>query len=305
MNPKNDPPAVDVSNLATTPANRTLAEDAVDGLAFRQIVISDLDLLQAPAGTQVQVAVDVLHGGLEFGPVPGITFITAQEVPAGLDGLEPLHGGTYQKRVLQGTIADLNAALGTLKYYGDVDFNSTAAGERLVIEVNDLGQIGTSDPALTALATVTLTVLPVNDPPEFTVAPAIWNCTSTRMLLPRPSTIGPRRFVRARRRADEAPQNVSFRIALVTKTGNLAFAANPTLQLDPVTHTADLAYAVLPDTNGYAIFEVTLRDDGGTPANTADDVDSIPQRLTIIVGAAECAADGGERFHQHPRGHAR
>ena len=75
----------------------------------------------------LQVTLDVLHGGMELGTTTGLTFVTASEVVAGADGSEPFRAGTYQKRVFRGKIADLNAALASLKYYGDAHFNTGTA----------------------------------------------------------------------------------------------------------------------------------------------------------------------------------
>ena len=55
----------------TTPANRTVDEDAAAGLAFSGIAISDLDDVHAPADIPLQVTVDVLHGGLQLGTTSG------------------------------------------------------------------------------------------------------------------------------------------------------------------------------------------------------------------------------------------
>ena len=88
--------------------------------------------------------------------------------------------GTYQKRVFRGTIADLNAALGSLKYYGDANFNTGTLAERLLISVNDLGNTDVLTPAgndpavptkLLDTETVALTVRPKNDAPVIDLRP--------------------------------------------------------------------------------------------------------------------------------------
>ena len=89
---------------------------------------------------------------------------------------------SYQSLTLQGTIADLNTALQTLKYYNDEHFNThtqPANAEILTVEVNDLGFTDVATPigseganAATRLMDqelVTLTVQPKNDAPEVIV----------------------------------------------------------------------------------------------------------------------------------------
>ena len=57
--------------------------------------------------------------------------------------------------MFRGTIADLNAALGTLNYYGDQDFNTGTLAERLVITVNDLGNTDMLTPTGISIRRVT------------------------------------------------------------------------------------------------------------------------------------------------------
>ena len=86
-------------------------------------MVSDRDDIHDPA-IPVQVTVQVNHGGLLLGSTTGLTFVTAEVIWPPPMGRQPFQPGTYQKRVFRGTIANLNAALATLKYYGDAHFNT-------------------------------------------------------------------------------------------------------------------------------------------------------------------------------------
>jgi VCBS repeat-containing protein len=187
VHPKNDAPTIDLSALQTTPTGLTLSEDAPAGLAFQGIVVGDLvDDLYDPVDTELQLQLRVRHGGLSIGRTG---LVTIAQVPADADGVAPLVDAdplvtTYQSVTLRGTIANLNAALNTLVYYGDEDFNTVVDDELLVIHVNDLGYSDqatiahdpTDPQAMTARATLTLTVEPHNDPPVITL-PANLNVT--------------------------------------------------------------------------------------------------------------------------------
>ena len=85
------------------------------------------------------------------------------------------HGHTYRLAVtIRGPIADLNTALGSLRYFGDANFNTATLPERLGVQVNDLGNTdvltppGNVDPgvatALTSAATVTTDWVPRGSP---------------------------------------------------------------------------------------------------------------------------------------------
>ena len=123
------------------------------GLPAVGISVSDLDDSVAPP-MLVQVTVDVLHGGLVLGTTTGLTFTIDNDgdgfddsVLAATDGVEPRVADTYQKLVFRGTIDDVNAALATLRYYGDADFNTGTLPEVLTVEVNDLGNRDAGDAA--------------------------------------------------------------------------------------------------------------------------------------------------------------
>lgn len=144
---RNDPP---VNQLPT--ATPTLDEDTT--LAIVGLSVSDPD---AGSGV-IRVTLTVGHGTLTL--TPGTALVVA-----GALGSATL--------TLQGSQADINAALATLVYAPSQDYNGT---ETLVIRTDDLGQRGDVDgdgipfepvdDNLTDIDSLAITVIPVNDPPH-------------------------------------------------------------------------------------------------------------------------------------------
>lgn len=154
----------------------------------------------------------------------------------------------------------------TVTYTPPADFNGS---DSFVARVQDPG--GLFDTIL-----VNVTVLPVNDPPEFTAGSAVnvgLNAGAQTVtgwatgIRPGPPTA-----------TDEAGQSVSFTV--VQSTGTLIFTTPPT-----ISPTGTLTFAVANGSSGTATFAVTLRDNGGT-ANGGQDT-SVPQTLTINVASSE------------------
>ncbi|GMG92363.1 hypothetical protein Cmtc_35830 [Cupriavidus sp. TKC] len=143
---RNDPP---VNILPTSPS--TLEDNA---LPIVGLAVSDPD-----AGNGIiRVTLSVLHGTLTL--TPGATTVVAGA----------LGTATF---TLEGSQTDISAALATLLYTPSLNYNGN---ETLTIRTDDLGQRGDAngdgipfDPVLdnlTAINTLTITVIPVNDPPE-------------------------------------------------------------------------------------------------------------------------------------------
>ena len=141
---RNDPPTVAV------PGPRTVAEDT--RLAIPGVSVADPD---AGTASTVRVTLTVTQGTLDIAETPWV----------GITG-----NGTATV-VLTGAIADLNTALATLGYRGTLDFNG---GDTLTVRVDDRGNRGDvdddrmpnepTDDNLSAVATVPITVTPVDDP---------------------------------------------------------------------------------------------------------------------------------------------
>jgi fimbrial isopeptide formation D2 family protein/uncharacterized repeat protein (TIGR01451 family) len=141
---RNDPPTV------TVPPAVTADEDVRTPIP---VAVGDPD---AGAAAIVRVTLDVLEGRLDATPSGGVV----------------VTGNGSARLVLDGTLAGLGATLATLGYTGPADWHGT---DRLQVRIDDLGHTGDADgdrmpgepvdDNLSAIATVPITVRPVNDPP--------------------------------------------------------------------------------------------------------------------------------------------
>jgi|GEM_PF-3236898 len=130
----NDVPVISV------PASQTADEDA--DLAISGVSISDAD-----AGT-VRVTLSAGHGVMTLIFKAGLTFA---------DG----DGSADASMTFTGTVTDVNAALSSLVYRGNANYNGADA---VSIQVNDLGNSGSGGPK-TATGSIAVTVRAVNDLP--------------------------------------------------------------------------------------------------------------------------------------------
>ena len=157
---------------------------------------------------------------------------------------------------------------GTLSHIGNlvvytpsVDYNADVGG-------SDVLTYTVSDGELTDTGVMTITVLPVNDPPTFTVGAdqEVEEDTGSRVVTDWATDIsaGP---------TDEVGQEISFAV----HTDNSAlFAAEPTVDAG-----GTLAFTPAADANGRATAWVTLHDDGGRDRGGEDS--SMPQTFAITV----------------------
>lgn len=139
----NDPPAVNV------PIAQTASEDT--DLVLPGVSISDVD---AGTGT-IEVTVAVTNGRLTITPPGGLS------ITAGANGSATI--------TMQGTLADINTALGSLIYRGNANYSGS---DQLTIQVSDLGSTGAGG-ALTASGSVNITVTAVADTPTLAVQNAV------------------------------------------------------------------------------------------------------------------------------------
>jgi VCBS repeat-containing protein len=114
------------------------------------IKVVDVD---ATLGT-IQVTLHVDHGALTLSRITGLTF------SAGGNGTSDM--------TFTGTLTNVNAALASMKYLSNLNYNGSDA---LVITTSDQGNTGDGGP-LTASSTVNINVLAVNDAPINTVPTA-------------------------------------------------------------------------------------------------------------------------------------
>ncbi|MEG0007306.1 MAG: VCBS domain-containing protein [Aeromonas sp.] len=141
----------DAPTLGNTTPAQSVDEDL--DLAILGLSVADID-----AGTgAITLTLTVGHGVLSLGSAAGLTVITN-------------NGGG--QLVLTGNLSALNAALQTLSYRGNQDYNGS---DTLSVLVNDNGQFGdkqggdgipgNAEDALTATTSITITIRPVNDDP--------------------------------------------------------------------------------------------------------------------------------------------
>jgi len=221
---------------------RVVDEDADSGLLLVDaggsgIRVDDLDDAHQPGGIDLQVRLWVQRGGLVMDRT---NLLTVFDTWSGADGIAPARDAvetTYQQIIVQGKIADLNAALQTLTYYGDQDFNIGSVNEILRIEVNDLGNTDASSPLpLTALAQVTLSVRPVNDPPTITIPSLlpgfVTESTTTGLLLQAPFFDTPRWITVADIDDLHDPTAIQLQMTLHVSHGGLTLNTTTGLSFD-------------------------------------------------------------------------
>src|SRR5690606_25188130 len=123
------------------PTSKTLTEDEVG--AITGISFTDIDL---PTNAIAQVSLTSQNGTLTLTNTSGINFITGD-------------GSNDKNIVFEGTLAQLNASIGSLNYLSDLDYN----GFDLVrVIFNDNGNLG-SGGAKSDTAQISIEVTGVND----------------------------------------------------------------------------------------------------------------------------------------------
>ena len=149
---KNDAPTIDLFALATVPPGLTVDEDDPAGLMFTGIQLDDpADDPFDPLRPR-QVTLSVEHGVLTLASINGLTLSADQDGDGTpdldvngdgnadtIDALIAQTGTNVRAIVIQGTLADLNAAIDGLVYHSDADFNTAIDDERLIVQINDLG----------------------------------------------------------------------------------------------------------------------------------------------------------------------
>ena len=150
VNPINDAPVVTVPGAADT-----VAEDTP--LTLSGISVADVDV-----GTgMMKITIEAANGTITLLSNTGLSNIT---------------GDVTNMVMFEGTLADVNAVLGSgLQYQGNLDFNGQ---DTVTVTANDMGNTG-ADPGLTDgpdaeedVASFSVAVSPVNDAPVVTVPAA-------------------------------------------------------------------------------------------------------------------------------------
>ncbi len=235
--------AVNDAPTITVPRVQITNEDTIK--LIPAIVVADLD------ATTLNVTLAVAQGRITLGTVTGLTFQNGTT------------NGSATVEV-QGSKADLNAALATINYLPDQNFNGS---DTLTATVSDLGATGTGN-VLTASKTVAITVRSVNDVPSFTKgADQIVDDNDGVLAITNWATLlNPVA-------ANESSQTLRF---MVTADNRALFATQPAISANgTLTFRPNLEVA------GIATVTVRLSDNGGK-ANGGIDT-SAAQTFTITV----------------------
>ena len=141
VTPVNDAPVI------TAPSAQSVNEDTP--LVFSSATNNAISIADVDAnGAAEAVSLNVTNGTLTLSGTNGLTFSLG-------------NGSANAGMTFQGTLAAINAALAGLTFNPAPNYNGAAV---LTVNVNDLGNTGAGG-AQTANQTLTITVLPVNDPP--------------------------------------------------------------------------------------------------------------------------------------------
>ena len=281
---RNDPPTVAV------PGPWTVAEDT-------RATIPALSISDPDAGTagSVRVTLTVGQGTLEVAGTPWVAVI----------------GNGTPTVVLTGAVADLNAALATLGYRGAPEFNGA---DTLQVRVDDRGNRGDRDDdrlpnepiddALSAVATVPITVTPVADPPLARAdrrstsedgPPVFGNAVAGDGVAGgQPGDVadvdpdgGPLTVVGVARGPSGGPVSGSVGSDVVGAFGTLSLNANGTYAYVP----GPAAQALAVEQTAPDVFSYTIRDSEGNLATTTITIDLVGANDPPLAGDTAVTID--------------
>ncbi len=235
--------AVNDAPTITVPRAQTTNEDI--NKLIPAIVVADLD------ATMLDVTLAVAHGWITLGTVTGLTFQNGTT------------NGSATVEV-QGSKADLNAALASINFLPDQDFNGS---DTLTATVSDLGATGTGA-VLMASKTVAITIKSVNDAPKFTKGDdqTVNDDDGVQSIANWATLLDPGA-------ANESSQTLKF---TVTTDNKALFATQPA-----ISPNGTLTFKPNLEVAGIATVTVKLSDNGGK-ANGGIDT-SAAQTFTITV----------------------
>ncbi|HEX5182776.1 MAG TPA: Ig-like domain-containing protein, partial [Allosphingosinicella sp.] len=262
--------AVNDPVTAAVPGPITVNEDTP--VAVTGVSISDVDAVLAPAGVY-EVTVSATHGALTMTTLAGLTF-TAGDGTA--DATMTFHG----------TLSAINAALATLGYTGDSNYNGS---DTIDVHVTDTfgGIVATGSGAATSDdQSIAVTVTSVNDAPvtaDNTVTTAEDNAytfQTSDFPFSDPS---------------DSPANSLMAVKIVSLPGAGTLTDNGVaVNVGDLISASDIASGKLVFTpaanangSGYASFQFAVEDDGGT-LNGGVDL-SATHTLTVDVTAVNDA----------------
>jgi VCBS repeat-containing protein len=225
----------DAPTLTIPTGTQTATEDAPLALT---ISTTDIDSNASP----VRASVAATNGVLNLATTNGVSFLD------GANGTSTLS--------LEGTIADIQAALSTLTYQGNPDYNGT---DSIILTINDQGGTGSPGP-LSVTRTIPINVRPVNDAPSFIggANQTVNEDAGTQTVTGWATSIlqGP---------ANESGQTLNFNI--VSNSNPTLFTAGGQPVISP---NGTLTYTPTANAFGSSVITVRLQDSGGTSLGGVD-----------------------------------
>ncbi len=240
----NDDPVITAPSAVVTNEDTSFSFTAGDTIS-----IADIDINEAATGL-LSVELGVSDGTLTLGTVTGLTFTTGSNGDASF--------------VVEGTLADVNAALATLTYAPNLDFEGS---DTLDISVDDNGNTGLG--IGTDSKSVDITVTAINDPPVAGPVTLSNTAEDTPLAITDAQLLGNTTDV-------DVPANTLTITTLTVTTGAGAISgASPSW-----TFTPD------PDFNGPVVLTFTVDDGaGGSDSSTASfDVTAVNDNPVLLVG---------------------
>jgi VCBS repeat-containing protein len=225
----------DAPTLTIPSGTQTATEDAPLSLTINT---TDIDSGSSP----VRASVAASNGSLNLATTNGLSFLD------GANGTSTLS--------LEGTIADIQAALSTLTYQGNPDYNGT---DSIILTINDQGGTGSPGP-LSVTRTIPINVRPVNDAPSFTGGA---NQTVNEDAGAQTVTGWATDILRGP--VNESGQTLNFNV--VSNSNPTLFTAGGQPVISP---NGTLTYTPTANAFGSAVITVRLQDSGGTSLGGVD-----------------------------------
>jgi len=265
----NDPPVNGVPVAQTVDEDTDLVFSAADGNA---VSVSDADVWLG--NNILRVTLTAANGTITLSRTTNLTFTVGD-------------GSADSTMTFTGAVDMINLALEGMIFRGTQDYFGAAS---ITITTNDLG--GFTGPPTPPAApqqdtdVITITVLPVNDPPSFTLPAIVVNSTEDQGQVTVPGFMSG---------ISAGPPNETESISALfdwTVEGAWSavplsfFSVAPAISLDPTNPSTfgQLTFTTAPDVNGKAIVRVWLKD--GHPT---DSLESAKQTFEIIVSAVNDA----------------
>ena len=261
--------AVDDAPVLTLPQQPQVASEDTDAL-ITGISVTDVDVNETQGG-QMLMVLQANHGVLSLAQTTGLTFITGD-------------GTKDETMKFTGSLADVNAALATLTYHGNLNYNGP---DSILVYVSDQGNTGAGGP-LSANGTIAVTVTAVDNPPVLTLPGPLTALEDTNMPMPGSSVSDPD--------VDETPppnNTLSMTVGadhgiIITPSGSPSFTGTiPQVN----AWLAALVYRGDQDYNGPDTIHVMVNDLGHTGAGGPQSTSGTIAVTVISVNDAPAGTD--------------